>query len=144
MSKKLWVAMVQHVSVPGCRAALFYQAKEPSDRAIKARFADVAKPAELEVDGVYDLSHECAKDPVNLKAIEAFDDANTRAAWRTSNQSGRSPRDLHRFSSRADSSITPSPCARLRSAWAFFLPWAVRGEHQKCTGRGECQSGTVG
>ncbi len=84
MSKKLWMATVQHVSVPGCRVALFFQSREPSDRAIKARFSTVAKPAELEIDGVFDLTHECAQDERSLKAIEAFDDAQTRAAWRKS------------------------------------------------------------
>lgn len=93
MSKKLWIATVQHVSVPGCRAALFFQTKEPSDRAIKARFADVAKPAELEVDGVLDLSHECAQDAASLKAIEAFDDANTRAGWRKDKAKRRATAD---------------------------------------------------
>jgi len=83
MSKKLWLVTVQHVSVPGTIPTLFFQSTEPSDRAIKARFADVAKPNELEIDGVFDLSHACEKDEANLKAIQAFDDANTRAAWRT-------------------------------------------------------------
>ncbi|MCZ8254543.1 MAG: hypothetical protein O9327_02525 [Polaromonas sp.] len=82
MSKKLWIATVQHVSVPGTIPALFFQDKEPSDRAIKARFADVAKPKELVIDGIFDLSQTCAKDATSLKAIQAFHEDHTRAEWR--------------------------------------------------------------
>jgi hypothetical protein len=91
MPKKLWLATVQHASVPGTIPALFFQSTEPSNRSIKARFADVAKPAELVIDGLFDLSHTCSKDAASLKAIEAFDDANTRAAWREAKGAGKRP-----------------------------------------------------
>jgi hypothetical protein len=81
MAKRLWIATVEHESVPATQPALFFQAKEPSDRAIKRRFSDVAKPSQLIVTGVLDLSHAAKIDVRNRKAIEAFDDANTRKAW---------------------------------------------------------------
>lgn len=88
-AKALWIATVEHVSCPGTTIAAFYQRGEPSDRAIKNRFtvAGVIKPSELEITGLFDLSHACRHDPASLKAIEEFDNANTRAAWKANPES---------------------------------------------------------
>lgn len=81
--KNLWFVSVGHEEVPGLVALLFYQTAEPSDRAIKRRAAaEGVKPSELIIDRVFDLSWHCRANPDNLKAIEAFDDANTRAAMK--------------------------------------------------------------
>lgn len=81
MSRKLWIALVQHVAVPGTVPALFYQAGMPSDRAIKRRFSTIP-PREIEITHVLDLSFAAEHDEANRKAIEAFDDAMTRAYWK--------------------------------------------------------------
>ena len=80
MPKKLFIALVEHAVVPGTIAALFYQTVEPSDRTIKKRFPD-EKPGDLEVTHVLDLSHVVANDPLSLRAIGVFAEANMLADW---------------------------------------------------------------
>src|SRR4051812_39029557 len=78
--KRLWLITVGNHHMPGIIPLLFFQAPEPSDRAIKKRIVGDGIPArDVDIDGIYDLTHACAADPANLKAIEAFDNANTRA-----------------------------------------------------------------
>jgi hypothetical protein len=58
MKKSLWLALVDHDEVPGTRCELFFQANEPSDRQVKARFSDLPKKdqKQLSVAGMFDLS----------------------------------------------------------------------------------------
>lgn len=70
--KKLWVALVEHNVVPGVRAAVFFQAQEPGDKAIKARFKDDAKPSELQVTHVMDMSHTAGQDIHTYLALQRF------------------------------------------------------------------------
>lgn len=79
--KKLWLATVEHVSVPGVRSVMFFQAEAPSDRVIKRRLTHDAKPSALTVTAVLDLSHAAEIDEPSKRAIESYDDANTRKGW---------------------------------------------------------------
>lgn len=81
--KKLWLMLVEHSDTPGTVPVLFYQAATPSERATKKRAGGVSVPhKKLRVTGEFDLSWACAADAANLKAIQAFDDADTRAAMK--------------------------------------------------------------
>ena len=75
--KKLWIAVVEHTSEPGTKPALFFAATEPSDRAIKARFAASAKPSELVVTDIYNVSHVADHDEASMAALREFVAANT-------------------------------------------------------------------
>lgn len=72
MVMRLWLATVEHVSVPGTYPTMFYQVTAPSDRAIKARFAGIAKPKELNVTAVFDLTHTLDTDVPSRKALEQY------------------------------------------------------------------------
>jgi hypothetical protein len=70
--KTLWLAQVDHVTVPGTRCALFYQVGEPTDATIKKRFkADEPKPSMLEIVGLFDMSH-VLNDDTDRAALAAF------------------------------------------------------------------------
>ena len=75
MTKKLWLATVEHVEVPGTLPTLFFQENEPTDDEIKSRFSSSASSEELEIAGLFNLSHVCAQDEASRKAIQCFVDA---------------------------------------------------------------------
>lgn len=68
--KKLWCAMVSHVAQPGTQLAFFHQAKEPVDFLIKDRFKEAAKPRELEIDALFNVTHSLTVDPTSKLAFE--------------------------------------------------------------------------
>ncbi|MGY6257322.1 hypothetical protein ACXIVK_28075 [Paraburkholderia caledonica] len=70
--KRLWIALVEHESVPGTRPVLITQANEPSDAEIFSRFRDEADAAELAVVGVFDLSHLVSVDSSSREALAAY------------------------------------------------------------------------
>lgn len=72
---RLWVAMVEHVECPGARLAVFFQRAEPADAEIHARYAGTAKPTELDIAGLFDLSHEARVDPATAQALVAYANA---------------------------------------------------------------------
>lgn len=79
--KKLWLATVEHVSVPGIRSVMFFQAEAPSDRAIKRRLIHDAKPSVLTVTAVLDLSHSAEVDDASKKAVVSYANANSRTRF---------------------------------------------------------------
>ncbi|MBA9859205.1 hypothetical protein DEE69_25170 [Ralstonia insidiosa] len=72
---RLWVAMVEHVECPGARLAVFFQRAEPADVEIHARYAGTAKPTELDIAGLFDLSHEASVDLATAQALVAYANA---------------------------------------------------------------------
>lgn len=68
----LWVALVEHQSQPGTRPVLFAQPDEPTDNTILSRFRSDADESELEVAGLFDLSHVVSTDPVSKEALETY------------------------------------------------------------------------
>ncbi|WP_211634706.1 hypothetical protein [Paraburkholderia domus] len=73
--KRLWLAMVEHETVPGTRIVLSFQSAEPADEEILSRFSDVATPEELEISGLFDVSHALTVDDKSLEAAVSFADA---------------------------------------------------------------------
>lgn len=71
----LWVAMVEHVECPGARLAVFFQRAEPADAEIYSRYAGTAKPGELDIAGLFDLTHEARVDPKTAQALVAYANA---------------------------------------------------------------------
>jgi hypothetical protein len=72
---RLWVAMVENVECPGARLAVFFQRAEPADAEIHARYAGTAHPTELDIAGLFDLSHEAKVDPATAQALVAYANA---------------------------------------------------------------------
>jgi hypothetical protein len=70
--EKLWVATVEHNEIPGVIPTLFFQEEEPIDKDIKQRFIRSAKPSEMTVTAVFDLSHIVENDNASRKALEAM------------------------------------------------------------------------
>jgi hypothetical protein len=69
---RLWIALTDHVVVPGTVVTVHRSKGEPSDRSIKARAAAPGvKPSELEVVGVFDLSWILDRDERALRLIAA-------------------------------------------------------------------------
>lgn len=69
---RLWVALVEHESVPSTRPVLIAQANEPGDTEILARLASEADASELRVVGVFDLSHAISVDALSKDALGQY------------------------------------------------------------------------
>lgn len=69
---RLWVALVDHKSAPGARPMLFAQPTEPQAAEIFSRFSSEAGADELQVIGLFDLSHAFNVDPNSRQALEHF------------------------------------------------------------------------
>lgn len=80
---RLWMALTDHVAVPGTVVTVHRSKGEPSDRSVKARAAAPGvKPSELEVVGVFDLTWLMDRDDKALRMIAA--EANRLMAKRRS------------------------------------------------------------
>ncbi|WP_245176303.1 hypothetical protein [Cupriavidus sp. AcVe19-6a] len=69
---RLWLALVDHQIVPGTRPVLFAQPTEPLDPDIFSRLGTDASADELQVSGLFDLSHVLGVDPESRQALEQF------------------------------------------------------------------------
>jgi hypothetical protein len=70
MNKRLWLALVDHVTVPGTVPVFIWQENEPSDPLVKRR-VDHAPKGELEIVGMFDITHVLQNDPASLAAVRA-------------------------------------------------------------------------
>lgn len=70
MTKKLWLALVEHESVPGTVPYFFYMENEPSDPFVKRRTGYSPK-SELSVVGMFDITHALIHDRESLVAVHA-------------------------------------------------------------------------
>ncbi|MGF6604023.1 hypothetical protein P3T23_008778 [Paraburkholderia sp. GAS448] len=69
---RLWVALVEHQTVPGTQPVLIAQPTEPDDAEIFARFTAETGADELELVGVFDMSHVLEVDPGSRDALDRY------------------------------------------------------------------------
>lgn len=69
MTKKLFMAIVEHADFGAPRVALFHMDKEPSHQLVKKRFAGLATRTEMKVTDLFDITGEIAEGTKNRTAL---------------------------------------------------------------------------
>lgn len=73
MTKRLWLAVAEHISAPGAKAILIHSVEEPTDSEIIARMCDdTAVQANMNVTVVIDIGYMLTKDVGSCLALAGF------------------------------------------------------------------------